>query len=134
MAPPTVHDLRDALRRAKSNRVTPAVPSENSSPGPAYAVARGAPSMPAPLSPAARELLRRLGAHTLRHTAARFPHVVEAIARDWADPHRMHATLDALMYDERGGRAGFPPDVLLELAELRDCYERCVAPRTARGR
>jgi hypothetical protein len=46
----------------------------------------------------------------------------------------MHATLDALMYDERGGRAGFPPDVLLELAELRDCYERCVAPRTARGR
>jgi hypothetical protein len=134
MARPTARHLHDALRRAGSTRFTPAVQSEGSDPGPPDALARRAHSTRSQPSPAARELLRRLGAYALRNTAARFPHVLEAIARDWADPNRMHATLDALMYDERGGRAGFPPDVLLELAAVRDCYERFVAPRTTRGR
>jgi hypothetical protein len=79
-------------------------------------------------------MMLRLPAHLLRHTAARFAHVLEPIARDWASPERLHATLDALVFDDRGGRAGFPPEVLTELAELRACHERWVGPRTTRGR
>jgi hypothetical protein len=80
------------------------------------------------------EMLERLPGGMLRHTAAAFPHVLEAIARDWAQPARLHATIDALVYDLRGGRSGFPAQVLAELAELRRCHERWVGPRTPLGR
>jgi hypothetical protein len=129
-----VVDPRETIRVMLSGREPAAagVPGEGSSPGPAELVARGAPgSRP---SPAVREMMLRLPAGLLRQTAARYPHVLEAIARDWASPARLQATLDALVYDERGGRSGFPADVLLELSELRACHERWVGPRTAHGR
>lgn len=97
--------------------------------GPAGRVA--APGGP---SPAARELIRNLPDGLLHATAARFPHVIEAIARDWADPARLHQTLDTLLFDARGDRGGFPLEVVCELAELRARYERWVGPRVARGR
>ena len=131
--------LRDALRVVTSSTGAPSprpLPGEGTRPGPADIVARGAPA-PAPAarpSLAVREMLQRLPVHLLHHTASRHPHVLEAIARDWADPARMNATLDALVFDERGGRAGFAPEVMMELAELRACYERWVGPRSARGR
>lgn len=80
-------------------------------------------------SAAVREMLTRLPGDMLQATGQRFPHVLEAIARDWASPSHLHATLDALLYDERGRREGFPSEVLLELAELRERYERWVGPR-----
>lgn len=83
---------------------------------------------------AARELLSNLPDGMLQATAERFPHVIEALARDWAEPSRMNATLDAVVFDARGNRSGFPLGVLLELAELRACYERWVGPRAQRGR
>ena len=83
---------------------------------------------------AAREMLQRLPGGMLAATAARFPHVLDALAAGWPDPATFHATLDRLVYDERGGRAGFPVEVLAELAELRDCYERWVGPRSRVGR
>jgi hypothetical protein len=82
----------------------------------------------------ALEMLERLPGGMLHHTAAGYPHVLEAIARDWAEPARLHATLDALVFDLRGGRRGFPAEVLAELAELRRCHERWVGPRTPLGR
>jgi hypothetical protein len=108
------------------------VPGEDPGLGSARVVARGSPA--AGPSPAVREMMLRLPAHLLRHTAARFPHVLEPIARDWASPDRLHATLDALVFDDRGGREGFPPEVLTELAELRACHERWVGPRSPLGR
>jgi hypothetical protein len=83
---------------------------------------------------AARELLSNLPEGMLQATAEGFPHVIEALARDWAEPSRMNATLDEVVFDARGNRSGFPLEVLLELAELRACYARWVGPRTQRGR
>ena len=83
---------------------------------------------------AARELLSNLPDGMLQATAEGFPHVIEALARDWAEPSRMNATLDEVVFDARGNRSGFPLEVLLELAELRACYARWVGPRTQRGR
>ncbi len=110
-------------------------------PRPAAAAERNAPEpTPAPVAPSAslsllaKELLERLPAGQLEQTAAGYPHVVDTIARAWASPTKMHATLDALVFDERGGRAGFPLAVMAELGELRACYERWVGPRTMRGR
>lgn len=91
---------------------------------------RARPSRPTGLSSSAREMMGRLPASMLRQTATDFPHVIEQLAQDWAHPHRMHATLEALMYDRRGGRQGFPFEVLTELAELRVRYERWVGPAT----
>lgn len=129
-----VVDPRETIRVVLSGRFPTAagVAGEGTRPGPADVVARGAPA--ARPSPAVREMMLRLPANLLRRTAADFPHVLEAIARDWATPDRFHTMLDALVFDDRGGRAGFPPEVLLELAELRACHERWVGPRTTRGR
>jgi hypothetical protein len=80
-------------------------------------------------TPAVREMMTRLPGGMLRHCAAHYPHLLEPIARHWADPDRLHAALDALVYDDRGGRGGFPFEVLAELAELRRCHERWVGPR-----
>jgi hypothetical protein len=85
-------------------------------------------------SMAARELLSNLPDGMLQATSERFPHVIEALARDWAEPSRMNATLDQVVFDARGNRSGFPLEVLLELAELRACYARWVGPRTQQGR
>ncbi len=90
---------------------------------------------PAPRrSLAARELLSNLPEGMLQVTAERFPHVIEALARDWAEPSRMNATLDEVVFDARGNRSGFPLEVLLELAELRSRYARWVGARAQRGR
>jgi hypothetical protein len=86
------------------------------------------------LAHAAVALLLRLPGGMLRCTSERFPHVLPRIAHAWAEPDRLQRVLDELMYDERGGRAGFPFEVLAELAELRRCHERWVGPRTRTGR
>lgn len=86
------------------------------------------------LSLAARELLSNLPHGMLQATAERFPHVIDALARDWAAPSRMNAALDKVVFDARGNRSGLPSEVLLELAELRACYARWVGPRAQRGR
>ncbi|RPH42924.1 MAG: hypothetical protein EHM87_15305 [Burkholderiales bacterium] len=83
---------------------------------------------------AARELLSNLPDGMLQVTAERFPHVIEALARDWAEPARMNATIDEFVFDQRGDRSGFPLEVMLELSELRARYERWVGPRSQRGR
>jgi len=93
-------------------------------PGPPTAAS---PTEAAP-SPEAIELLGRLPSDMLRHTAQHYPHVVEALARDWACPARMHRTLDALTFDTRGIRQGFPRAVLTELVTLRMRYSRWVGP------
>ena len=49
--------------------------------------------------------------------AQRFPHILARIADLWGsaalDPY-----LDSLMFDERDGRQGFPPDVASEIFQL----------------
>jgi hypothetical protein len=87
------------------------------------------------VSPEVARLLRRLPVLQLELTTIFYPSVLETIARAWAEPAVLRATLDRLIFDARGGRAGFPPEVVLELAELRTHYDlRVVAPRPIEGR
>ena len=92
-----------------------------------------APQAPRPgLSRAAIEMMTRLPHPMLRFTAEHFPHIVDRLAAEWADPARMARAIDDLIYDMRGGRAGFPMDVLSELGVLRERYERWVGPGSQR--
>ena len=55
---------------------------------------------------------------------ARFPRIANALFAAWPDPDRMHGYFEELLVDRRGGRQGFPKDVLHELLVLRSYYER----------
>ena len=53
-----------------------------------------------------------------------FPRVANSIARAWDDAEALRAYFDSLLVDRRGGRQGFPPDVLSELLTLHDFMDR----------
>lgn len=81
-----------------------------------------------------RGWLRRLpvGRRPL-HLCAQFPRVANLIAWNWGDPVLTHEVLDDLLADRRGGRAGFPKPVALELRRLRDFIERTGETEQAQG-
>jgi hypothetical protein len=51
-----------------------------------------------------------------------FPRIASKLADMWNRPHQCERYLDALMLDNRGSRKGFPLDVTVELARLKDYY------------
>ncbi len=65
--------------------------------------------------------------------AARFPRIAQTIQEQWGQP-RLDQYFSRLVIDDRGDRAGFPPDVLaaiLEVARLhaeRYASERILCP------
>ena len=100
-----------------------------SSATPAGSATPAAPNGAATLSARASEMMRRLPAGMLHRTAQLHPHVIERIAASWATPRDLHRTLDDLMFVDRTGRAGFPLEVVNELGDLRERYERWVGGR-----
>lgn len=58
------------------------------------------------------------------HLCEQFPRLANLLAWHWRDPVRTHELLDDLLNDRRGGRAGFPKLVALELRRLRDFSDR----------
>ena len=52
-----------------------------------------------------------------------FPRLANLLAWNWRDPVLTHGLLDELLADRRGGRAGFPKAIALELDRLRDLIE-----------
>ena len=54
--------------------------------------------------------------------ATKFPRVANRIAHEWREPSACRHDFDDLVYDKRGTRRGFPPDVYVELLALRDYY------------
>jgi len=79
---------------------------------------------------AAPAISGRLGGHELalhlaakgvpvRATQLRFPHVVDKLAAAWDDPRRLDAVFVELLVDHRGGRQGFPLEVIAELTAVR---------------
>jgi hypothetical protein len=54
--------------------------------------------------------------------ATKYPRVVNRIAQEWREPSAWRKDFDDLVYDKRGTRQGFPPDVYVELLSLRDYY------------
>ncbi len=78
----------------------------------------------------ARTLLRRLDPSVLPiHLACRFPHVMNNIARPWDRPAHLDRYFDDLIIDKRGNRKGFPFAVAVELAVLKNHYQRRVYPQ-----
>jgi hypothetical protein len=69
----------------------------------------------------------------LDRTCAQFPHVVDALLRHWSNPAAFRIALDGLMIDSRGGRQGFPFDVMMEFSALRDYYDESVDPLRKAG-
>ena len=53
----------------------------------------------------------------------RFPRIVNQFATVWADRKLCKLYFETLMGDDRGGRAGFGPDVRKEIVRLRVFYE-----------
>lgn len=54
-----------------------------------------------------------------------FPGVAKGLAWSWREPPEALAALDDLLVDRRGGRGGFPRDVVRELRRLRHFCGRC---------
>jgi hypothetical protein len=57
-----------------------------------------------------------------------FVRIVNALARIWSDHRRCLPYLEDLLIDRRGGRQGFPFEVALEIAGLKDYYETTIHP------
>jgi len=50
----------------------------------------------------------------------RYPRIANALAAARRDPDALRAQFHELLHDERGGRHGFPFDVMMDLLALRD--------------
>jgi hypothetical protein len=81
------------------------------------------------LSPAAQRILAALPpAVNLGRSCAQYPQAVEKLFGHWRNPREFRAAIDAMVIDSRGGRQGFPFDVVRELGTLREYYDRYVDP------
>ena len=61
----------------------------------------------------------------------RFPRIVNQFAQVWADRRICKLYFETLMGDDRGGRAGFGPEVRKEIVRLRVFYETSMADASA---
>lgn len=81
------------------------------------------------LSSAGQALLASIDETTRpRKLAARFPRIVNRLAKVWRSPSQMDRCFEDLLTDTRGTRQGFPLDVLMELSTLKDYYQSRVFP------
>jgi hypothetical protein len=53
-------------------------------------------------------------------SAERFPRIVNLLALEWANDAGIGALFTSLLIDQRGGRKGFPAEIVRELRVLRD--------------
>jgi hypothetical protein len=65
------------------------------------------------------------------HLYSEYPHVLNKIAMAWGDHATFYKIMDDLLIDKRGGRAGFPFNVAIELSRLAEHYEQYVSKRPA---
>lgn len=63
----------------------------------------------------------------------KYPRIVNRLTELWRRPDAFMAYLDGLLVDQRGGRAGFPMSVALELATIKDHYEMVVHPELTKA-
>ena len=67
-----------------------------------------------------------------KHLPVRFVRIANNLSDLWQDPRACNEYLHALLIDQRGGRHGFPNEVGLELAALKNYFETDVhaSPQT----
>jgi len=58
-----------------------------------------------------------------RHAAARFPRIVNRLARFWNEPAMVAEIFDDLLVARRPGRQGFPPAILAEFRALQTFWQ-----------
>lgn len=63
-----------------------------------------------------------------QHLDKGFPHIVTKMLAHWQDATFL-AYVDSLLFDERGDRAGFSPDILEEIFILQHHYRSRQPPR-----
>ena len=81
------------------------------------------------LLPETRTLLAQLPSEVkITRLAVKFPRIANRIAKDWSRPHIIKPYLSSLLIDDRGGRQGFPPNVVAELLRISRYYETHVCP------
>ena len=86
------------------------------------------------LSPDVQQILAQLPpALSLGRSCSRFPQAVEKLLKQWRNPAEFRLALDAMMMDSRGGRQGFPFDVVSEFSALREYYDQYVSPIKTSG-
>lgn len=79
--------------------------------------------------------LQQLPPETVPQALARqFPRIVNRFALVWPDAVLTESYFDSLMIDSRGGRKGFPPEVMDELIQLRLVHGRRQRVETAPAR
>jgi len=54
----------------------------------------------------------------------RFPRILNLIAASWDNPKDCSAFISSLLHDQRGGRKGFPPEVVADIHDLRVYYAK----------
>jgi hypothetical protein len=54
----------------------------------------------------------------------RFPRIANLLAANWDNPSDCTAYISSLLHDQRGGRKGFPAEVLQDIHDLRVYYAR----------
>jgi len=65
--------------------------------------------------------------------AARYPRIVNKIAREWRMPAQLDRYLEELLMDTRGNRQGFPLKIVMELSTLREHYTGMSSSARAAG-
>ena len=63
----------------------------------------------------------------------KYPRIVNRMAQLWKHPDEFMEYVGELLVDQRGGRAGFPMSVALELATIKDHYEMVVHPELTKA-
>jgi hypothetical protein len=81
------------------------------------------------LSPDAQRILAGLPpAIALGRSCAQYPQAVEKLLKHWRNPIEFRLILDSMVIDSRGGRQGFPFDIVREFSALREYYDLQVNP------
>lgn len=63
----------------------------------------------------------------------KYPRVLQSIVSKWDSPRELEAYLNELVVDQRGNRAGFPPEILQEILFLAALFERWREERKRRA-
>jgi hypothetical protein len=86
------------------------------------------------LSPDVQQILAQLPLSlSLGRSCSRYPQAVEKLLKHWRNPVEFRLALDAMLMDSRGGRQGFPFDVVSEFSALREYYDQYVSPIRTSG-
>ena len=80
------------------------------------------------LSSQADDILAALRGPLKLELLLNYPHVLNRMAELWAHPRFLTQYFEELLLDSRGGRTGFPLEVIAELTRLRSYYQARINP------